>query len=169
MEQCHQPILELVKSTFDGKPATVFDLGCGNGALLKKICNDNTNVVPFGIDINETRIAHAHELHPSFVENFVAGNIFEQNPLWNNSRYSLIILMPGRFLEVQSAQREFMLRQLQNFSDKLIVYAYDDWLIKYGGLVSLAEQAGLKLMSNSPDLKAGLAVINNISDHQTNA
>ncbi len=165
MQQCHQPILELVKQALNGEPATVLDLGCGNGALLKKIYEENEQVVPFGIDCDEARIGHAHDLHSEYRQNFMAGDIFYNDQLWGEGRsYSLVIFMPGRLLEVQPEQKEYLLRQLRSCSEKVLVYAYDDWLAKYGGLAALAEQAGLKLMSNAPDLKAGLAVINAISD-----
>ncbi len=165
MEHSHQPILELARLSLDGKPATVLDLGCGNGALLQKIHNKDSRVVPFGIDINASSIAHAHMLFPAYTENFVTGNIFEQNSLWTGRSYSLVIFMPGRLLEVHPKQRKFLLCQLQSFSEKLLIYAYDDWLARYGGLASLAEQAGLKLLNNTPDLKTGIAVINEILDH----
>ena len=37
---------------------------------------------------------------PAFAANFVAGNMFERMPLDADTVYSLVILMPGRLIEV---------------------------------------------------------------------
>ena len=83
-----------------GDTGTVIDLGCGNGALLKKICEARTGVIPFGVDVDESKLEHARLLQPAFSANFVAGNMFESIPIDADTVYSLIILMPGRLLEV---------------------------------------------------------------------
>ena len=85
-----------------GDIGTVIDLGCGNGALLKKISEARTGMIPFGVDADESKLEHARLLQPAFAANFVAGNMFESIPLDAETVYSLIILMPGRLLEVDA-------------------------------------------------------------------
>ena len=99
MDEAHRPIVELALTSL-GDGGSIFDLGCGNGALLKKICDGRPNVIPFGIDMQASKIEHARQLQPAFVENFVAGNMFEGIPLDADTVYSLVLLMPGRLLEV---------------------------------------------------------------------
>lgn len=160
MNLSHQPILELVKSTLHEVPANVLDLGCGNGALLKKIRADNEQVIPFGIDRNSIGIAHAHELLPEHIGNFVVGDIFDSDELWaSDRRYALVILMPGRLLEASSQQAEFLLTQIRSHCDTLVVYAYDDWLTQYGGLDRLSELAGISVLANASGLKVSLAEV----------
>ena len=51
------------------------DLGCGNGALLESIREKNHQIMPFGVDRDETKIGHGQEIFSNFGENLVVGNI----------------------------------------------------------------------------------------------
>ena len=102
MDEAHRPIVELAHTSI-GETGTVLDLGCGNGALLKKICEPRPSLIPFGVDLDETKLEHARQLQPSFAANFVAGSMFEGIPLDGDTVYSLVLLMPGRLLEVDEA------------------------------------------------------------------
>jgi hypothetical protein len=102
MDEAHRPIVELAHTSI-GDTGTVLDLGCGNGALLKKICEPRPNLIPFGMDLDETKLEHARQLQPSFAANFVAGSMFDGVPLDADTVYSLVMLMPGRLLEVDDA------------------------------------------------------------------
>ena len=49
------PSPELTQAIEDGWFPTrgrVLDLGCGNGALLKKICEPRPNLIPLGVDLD---------------------------------------------------------------------------------------------------------------------
>ena len=102
MDEAHRPIVELAHASI-GETGTVLDLGCGNGALLKKICEPRPNLIPFGMDLEETKLEHARELQPGFAANFIAGSMFDGIPLDGDTVYSLVLLMPGRLLEVDDA------------------------------------------------------------------
>lgn len=157
MQRAQQPILDLVLATLGDDAATVLDLGCGNGALLQQICKANQKVSPFGIDIEPGKIAHARELFPACPEQFVAADFFDAQHIWKNDPYSLVLLMPGRLLDARGARAQKLKDQLRTNARHLLVYAYDDWLERFGDLTTLSERAGLRLLSADPPVRASLA------------
>ena len=158
MDEAHRPIVEMALTSL-GDTGTVIDLGCGNGALLKKICEARAGAIPFGVDVDESKLEHARLLQPAFSANFVAGNMFERIPIDADTVYSLIILMPGRLLEVDEASAGRLREWLRGHFHRLLVYAYGEWLTRYGGLSMLAERAGLALESVHKSGVVGLARI----------
>ena len=158
MDEAHRPIVEMAVASL-GDTGTVMDLGCGNGALLKKICDARAGVIPFGVDVDESKLEHARLLQPAFSANFVGGNMFERIPIDDDTVYSLIILMPGRLVEVDESSGRRLREWLRGHFHHLLVYGYGDWLTRYGGLAALAERAGLTLESVHRSCAAGLARI----------
>jgi hypothetical protein len=156
MDEAHRPIVELALETL-GESGAVLDLGCGNGALLKKIADARSGIIPFGVEMDETKLAHACELQPAFAANFIAGNMFEGVPLDAETVYSLVLLMPGRLLEVDERAAARLLDWLRGHVVHLIVYAYGEWLTRHGDLAGLAAQAGLIVTSVHRRGTAGLA------------
>lgn len=158
MDECHAPILQAANSFLSGNPGFVLDLGCGNGALLKKLLAANPAIVPFGIDSDSARIAHAKLLLPQFPQNCILGNMFESQAIWpDGRRYVLALLMPARLLEVDRHHAAQLRTRLQQHCVRLLVYAYGDWLNQYGNLRGLAKRAGLELLSAEDDSSAGFA------------
>src|SRR5262249_48643048 len=155
MDEAHRPIVELAASTV-GAIGTVLDLGCGNGALLKKIVEGRPGVVPFGVDTDETKLERARLLQPAFGANFVAGNMFERIPLDADTVYSLVILMPGRLVEVDESSGRRLREWLRGHFQQLLVYAYGEWLTRYGGLPGLAARTGLSVVTLHFSGTAGL-------------
>jgi hypothetical protein len=158
MDEAHRPIVELALTSL-GETGTVLDLGCGNGALLKKICEARGGVVPFGVDVDESKLEHARLLQPAFAANFVNGNMFERIPIDADTVYSLIVLMPGRLVEVDDVSARRLRDWLHRHFQRLLVYGYGEWLTRYGGLKGLAERAGLTLDAVHRSGTAGLARI----------
>ncbi|MEA3290781.1 MAG: class I SAM-dependent methyltransferase [Pseudomonadota bacterium] len=158
MDEAHRPIFELAVESL-GESGTVLDLGCGNGALLKKIRDRRPGVIPFGMDLEPQKLAHAGELQPDFRDNFLAGSMFDSVPLDADTVYSLIILMPGRLLEVDSGQAGRLREWLRGHFEHLLVYGYGEWLTDHGGLSGLAAKAGLEIVSQHSSGAAGLARI----------
>jgi hypothetical protein len=102
-------------------------------------------------------LEHARKLHPAFAENFVAGNMFDGIPLDADTVYSLVLLMPGRLLEVDEVSARRLRDWLRGHFEHLLVYAYGEWLTRHNGLDGLAARAGLTLLSRHPSGAAGLA------------
>lgn len=158
MDEAHRPIVEMAVTSL-GDTGTVIDLGCGNGALLKKICETRAGVIPVGVDVDDSKLEHARLLQPAFADNFVAANMFERAPIDADTVYSLIILMPGRLLEVDEASARRLREWLRGHFQRLLVYGYGEWLTRYGDLSGLAERAGLALESVHKSGAAGFARI----------
>ena len=156
MDEAHRPIVEIVLESIDGG-GIVLDLGCGNGALLKKIVEARSAVIPFGVDLDESKLQHARLLQPAFAENFIAGSMFEGIPLDADTVYSVILLMPGRLLEVDDAEGRRLKDWLRGHFKELVVYGYGEWLTRYNGLAALAQRAGLVLTSVHSSGAAGVA------------
>lgn len=150
MYTAHKPIVKLAVSKLAGQPGTIFDLGCGNGALLKRIIQINKDVIPYGIEKDPNRVANIQQLIPNHMSNFVVGDIFETEKLrLNKQKYTIVLLMPGRFIEASSEQVKRLKQWIKECSLTLLVYAYGDWLTKYGGLAALSEKAGLYLLEEN--------------------
>ena len=158
MDEAHRPVVEMALTSL-GDMGTVLDLGCGNGALLKKICEARSGVIPFGVDVDEPKLEHARLLQPTYAANFVAGNMFERIPIDPDTIYSLIMLMPGRLVEVDEASARRLREWLHRHFQRLLVYGYGDWLTRYGGLEGLAGRAGLTIESLHRSGAVGLARI----------
>lgn len=159
MTKNHAPIAEMVTATLR-EGGAVLDLGCGNGALLRQITEKDTDIVPFGVESEPSRLAHASLVLPEFAENFVCGSMFDCRRIWPpESLFDVILLMPGRLLEVEPEQAENLRQFIRDHSRHLIIYAYGDWLTRYGNLQGLAEAAGLVMETGDANAVVGLAGI----------
>ena len=146
MDLSHEPIVKLAAETLSQATGNVLDLGCGNGVLLKKICQSNGNLIPWGVDVSSDNIAHARLLAPRFSDNFVVSDIFDDCVVWSKDReFQLVILMLGRLTEVAEEQAEKLLRCIKEHARNLLVYAYDDYLHHHGSLEELARKTGVTL------------------------
>ena len=156
--RAHRPIVEIACAALSGRGGAVLDLGCGNGALLQQIHGRNMAIVPFGIDAVPDRVEHARTLLPQFADHFITGDMFDRNEMWPpDRRYALALLMPGRLLEVGADRAKTLLARLKVHCDQLLVYAYGDWLSRFGGLQGLARKAELSLTDTRPGATAALA------------
>lgn len=157
MDAGHQPIVRLARMSLSEKGGRVLDLGCGNGALLKKICESGTSgTIPYGIEVDPVKIEHARLLHPGFAANFKVGDMFGDQLWADDSHYRLVILMPGKLLEVSPEQAEKLRTRLKNRCDQILLYAYGDWLTRYNDLSGLCSMAGFKLLHTEPHAWAAL-------------
>jgi methyltransferase family protein len=160
MHAAHQPIVALATAVLSSAGGNIVDLGCGNGMLLKKIHEVKPASVPFGIDVTPSRIEHARELNPQFAANFVCGDLFDCDRIWpDGRRYALVILMPGRLLEVGSGRATKLKERIRAHGDQVLAYAYDDWIARHGSLLNLAREAGLSLHSTDASMAVSLASI----------
>jgi 2-polyprenyl-3-methyl-5-hydroxy-6-metoxy-1,4-benzoquinol methylase len=148
MDISHQPILNLACSCLSQSSGKILDLGCGNGALLGKIWLKHQSVIPYGVDLISEKIAHAKLLLPEYEDNFAIANIFDVESFWtSNEKYSLVILMLGRLIEVPPIQINQLLSRLKDQTSQVLVYAYDDYIREYGSLEQMAKQIGVELLN----------------------
>lgn len=128
MDQLHEPLVAVARRRLSGRSGRVLDLGCGNGALLAKICAERDELEPWGVDLEPARIAHARELHPDHAESFAAGDLFT----WmleadgGGRRYALALLMVGRLLEAPHDRARALLSTLAACCDDLLLYRYPE-------------------------------------------
>lgn len=130
----HSVVLKAAAETGDAA-FDVLDLGCGNGKLVADLCGAKRQA--FGVEIVEARAARAAKRLGT--DRVRAGSLFGS---WPEGPFGLVLLMPGRILEVPEGRAAF-LERLAVGTNRLLVYAYGDSLTKYGGLVSLTKAAGL--------------------------
>jgi hypothetical protein len=146
MDSAHAPIVALAASTLGVRGGSVLDLGCGNAALLARVREKIVGAIPFGIDHDPERVAHAAVLLPHFAANFRVGNLCDSEMPWvEGRRYALALLMPGRLIEVGNDRAAWLRTQLHAACDQILLYSYGDWLTRYGSLSALADAAGLRL------------------------
>lgn len=160
MDRSHEPIVEAAVKTLASESGKVVDFGCGNGILLQKICATNSSLIPFGNDIDQARIGHAQIILPEYADNFEVGGMFNPSLKLLDQHFGLAILMPGRLLETDEESAADFRQWLKKHCTKILVYAYGDWLEKYGSLRELAHNAGFIISGNAD--RAGLvtAILN---------
>ena len=89
----------------DGAGA-VLDLGCGNGALLERLCERCPGITPVGLERDPERAAHAPELSPGLAGAVVVGDLLQTEAIWQEGRrYAMPLLMPGRLVEARRSTR----------------------------------------------------------------
>lgn len=160
----HARVVEVANTVLSDDALAVLDLGCGNGALLRKLHDHNATIAPFGIDNNATAIAHSAELLPDFPGNCVVGDMFEDDRIWaEGKRYSLALLMPGRLVEHVGDKANRLRERLATQCEEILVYAYGDWIERYGTLKNLAEAARLTLKDANANATAALAEVQRVN------
>ena len=159
MATAHEPIVAAATAVLSPDGGSVLDLGCGNGALLQKIYQANPTIVPFGLEIDNGRVTHARQLYPTFADNFSTGDLFTCDIIWSERQYTLAILMPGRLLEATPEQADQLRERLQMQCDHILIYAYGDWLTRYGNLKNLAQAAGLTTLHTDEKATVSIAKV----------
>ncbi len=152
------------RQILDVCPGNVLDLGCGNGALLAKICAPGTGLVPYGVDNRELPLTHAVEVLPAFAANFFKSNIFDCQSWAQDRRYSLAIVMAGRLLEVDRPIADRTLSALQETSESVLFYCYPGTASR--SLGSVAAEFGLELCWQDD---AGVTIGTTRTDHKHRA
>lgn len=146
MDAAHGPVVMLASTILRDERGDVLDLGCGNGALLEKIKRACPSVGTAGIELDAERVARARTLHPSVAADIVVGDMFEADSHWPDERhFEVALLMPGRLLEVSPERASRLRAWLRSHCERVLVYAYGDWITRYGDIGTLARAAGLQI------------------------
>ncbi len=141
----HRPIVALVARVLGDRGGRVLDLGCGSGALLEAITYAAPGVVPYGIEIDGGRAARARVRLSATGGSVFEGDLFALDGPWAGPRWAVALVMPGRQLEAPAEAAARLRERLAARCDRVIAYAYGDWLTGFGGLDALAVAAGLAL------------------------
>jgi hypothetical protein len=156
MKSQHRPIVEQARQQLAGAAGNVIDLGCGNAALLAKICEDRPGLIPWGCDVYSEALTHARILLPEFAANFLLRDIFDSK-LWTSGRhYALTILMAGRLREAHAAAAEALLANIAGQSSRLLLYLSREW--KDEALENLAQTFDLRLSGIASNGLCGMVV-----------
>jgi SAM-dependent methyltransferase len=138
----HGPLVDVARDCLASVSGHVLDLGCGNGALLGKMCKDREDLVPCGVDLNAVAIEHAQVLFPEFADNFEQRDIFDPLVWSGPRRYALALLMAGRLKEVSASKASALLACLVSRCDRVLLYVYPSW--KGESLENIVRQSGLR-------------------------
>ena len=139
MDTAHRAILAAVDAAGVADGGYVLDLGCGNGACINKIADlVGKHTTPAGVDNDVGRLRKAHAARSDGV--WYPDDIFDVT--WAEHPYRLALLMPGRLTEVPPERTEQLILALQTQVERLICYAYADWLDD-GGLAGLLARTNL--------------------------
>lgn len=143
MDDLHAPIVRMARQRLAENPGPIIDLGCGNGVLLDAVRRGIPDAIPYGIEVDRAKVAHARELFPAFGHNIVEGDLFESTAWPAIDCFRLALLMIGRLSEVPPARAERLLMHVRARCDDLLVYVYPDR--GAAPLVELARRVGLRL------------------------
>jgi hypothetical protein len=158
MDWAHRPIVVLAGRTLRSRPGRVIDLGCGNGALLRKIRAFCPGAVPYGIDREAERIAHARLLLPDVPAHLLAGDVLEVAGRTDlPERFALALLSPRRLHEAGPVRSRPLLDWIRGHCDRLLVYAYGRGRTEFGDLAGFARAVGIEVEPAHARARAGLA------------
>jgi hypothetical protein len=143
MQIAFEPMIQAV--TFHD-PRTVLHLACKNGILLHNLVERNTSLQVFGIDASAARIERAKALLPSHAAGFYCAQLSDLATIEHIGPVDVCVLMIGRLMEVPIETAGAVLNVCMRRCQKLIVYAFDDWL-KIQSLPDMADKFGLSLMN----------------------
>ena len=123
MARSHAPIVQAAHQVVGGRRGMVLDLGCGDGTLVKTICEIGDDLHPAGVDQrgDVVRLALV-DAPPS--SRFTQGDLFDVD-FSSYGRLVLTLLMLGRLSErPREVGRDFLARLLASGAD-LLAYTHD--------------------------------------------
>lgn len=150
MARAHTPLVSachrLLSELNDGKQ-TVLDLGCGNGLLLRRVADERSDVAIAGIDCDHHKIERAIDLNRRNDSKFITGDMFDIEILESHfgSKFGVCIVMLGRLSEVPIESAVHLLEWMEASAQKVLTYAYTDYLCNGTSLRSLADSHGIQL------------------------
>jgi hypothetical protein len=145
MKYAHRIILDVARK-LKPKATRVLDLGCGDGALARQIVGSKGYAA--GVEYDPIRAKRAEKCLDKVIE----GDIFEVD--FGKGEYDTVLLMPGRLIEKPSSGDE-LINYLRLFRDhqRVIFYAYGDWIKGNRSLNVLVNKAGMTRMGRLTNVK----------------
>jgi methyltransferase family protein len=141
MEAAHAVIVQAVG---EDRPASVLDLGCGDGTLLARMRRQGDPDGRWvGVEADEGRAARGMERHGRNGVTIYHGRLEDPELEQQTERpFDVVLLMPGRLLELPAEDAARVRAALPRVARRLVLYTYGD----HGALAALAERAGLALV-----------------------
>ena len=81
-----------------GDGASVVDLGCGNGLLLREIVS-GSSTTPFAIEVAAKKAKRAEGVLREYGGKVVADDMFTSDAIWSKGIFDLAIVPASAFLE----------------------------------------------------------------------
>lgn len=131
----------VVRAAVDSSGAAL-DLGCGDGRLVRDIVGFGSGRA-YGVEVDPARAARAKVR----LTEVVVGPIANVDA-WRGFDVDLTLVMPGRLLEMMAPGAAAVRDALRG--RRLLVYAYGDWLTRFGSLEALTRAAGLDWNPTGP-------------------
>jgi hypothetical protein len=147
MFAAHDTIINSLVAQLPQK-ARVFDLGCGNGMLLRRLTNQRPDVKIGGIDMNGAAIKHI----PTLSGTWMTGPIESFD--WLQWRPDTTIISVQRLLEMSQDDRDVVIRA----GGQTFIYAYPD-TVKDESLETLTGRLGLtnfRMLRQTPAVSVGV-------------
>lgn len=119
----------------------IMDPGCGNGIFLEKLGDRYPWLLGCGIECMRDRAIAAYERLPVSEEERIVFGSLALLDNWRGREYDLVLMMPGRLLELEAVERAGVLYYLKMHARRLLVYAYG--VPGHENLESFVEAAGL--------------------------
>lgn len=128
MQAAHETLLQVLP----GAPGALLDLGCGDGRFLERA--EALGWVVMGIEQDPERAAAA-------TVPVKRGDLMDIT-LWAG-QYDVVAFMPGRLFEsAPQEQVEAVQHALRSRAKAVLLYAYGDWITRWGSLMELSAAAG---------------------------
>lgn len=134
MRDQHRPVLRAVRRELTRAHclATVLDLGCGNGALLRRIVEAKRNVTAHGVDESLAVLKRAKYLGGARLQ-------FTQADLWNlgsfsvETNFTVATIMAGFLV---AGPRQSLLSWIKDNVATVVAYTYADDFARFSVLIS---------------------------------
>jgi len=156
MEINHFAVERAVRAAIGGRRnAKLLDVGCGEGALLRRLARGYDQVATVGVE-RQPRLVQLARQRGGANQRFLVGEAHElQSWLEPSDMFDVGIVMIGRLLELQDSG---LLDVLVNHTLSLVLYAYPGWsrsgmqleeALETVGLVPIAVHSGIAALVNS--------------------
>ena len=157
MQECHAPILQALKNALpliSSNQVNLIDLGCGNGALLRRIVSIFPQVYAFGIDRDHEKVYRAisHVRHERV--HLSCGNIEEFPSIFPKISFQIVLVMVAKLFVSNWENRPLRVAIAESGASTLC-YSYDDMFRQCKRILERPCTEGIKFHSTSDPVLVG--------------
>jgi len=106
-------------------PYRILDLGCGNGALLRRICAVLPRALCFGVELDRAKVNRANTTLFHERVNVWSGDVYTSGDVISREQYDITIISAGVLLDAPRLTTQLR-RCLSAQNLRLLLYAYHD-------------------------------------------